>query len=88
MKINTPDFQELLNMHRQMGAIADNFAIGKMREDAEIRNSANAQLSRFQMLENIQDESQVSRLPSLLGQFGGAAAFPPGNIPAFNPPVR
>ena len=88
MRINTPDFQELLNMYRQMGAIADQRAIGKMREDAQIRNDANAQFQRFQMLDQIRDESQVSRLPSLLAQFGGQATFPPGNIPAFNPPVR
>ena len=88
MRINTPDFQELLNIYRQMGAIADQRAIGKMREDAQIRNDANAQFQRFQMLDQIRDESQVSRLPSLLAQFGGQATFPPGNIPAFNPPVR
>ena len=88
MKINTPDFQELLNNYRQMGAIANQRAIGKMREDAQIRNDANAQFQRFQMLDQIRDESQASRMPSLLAQFGGQAIFPPGNIPAFNPPVR
>lgn len=86
--MNTPSFQKLLDMQRQMGQIADQRAIGKMREDAQIRNNANAQLQRFQMLDQVRDESQASRLPSLLAQFGGQAIFPPGNIPAFNPPVR
>ena len=86
--MNTPSFQKLLDMQRQMGQIADQRAIGRMREDAQIRNNANAQLQRFQMLDQVRDESQVSRLPSLLAQFGGQATFPPGNIPAFNPPVR
>lgn len=86
--MNTASFQKLLNMQSQMGQIANQLAIGKMKEDAKIRNDANAQLQRFQMLEGIRDESQASRMPSLLAQFGGQAIFPPGNIPAFNPPVR
>lgn len=86
--MNTANFQKLLNMQRQMGQIADQRALGKMQEDAKIRNDANAQLYRFQVLSELEDASQASRMPSLSSQFGGQAIFPPGNIPAFNPPVR